>query len=261
MPGTYHKHITGIDGETKSRSLTDVLGNDCDPTLVELADKMYSNILASKDSAKVVVESQPENIENINLIRSLFLRPIFLHAVRDPRDVFASWKHAASSWSTASVFANDPVTFSENWKRDQETAANIARADGAIYVRVRYEDLIDDAPSTLQELCERLGIVTNEREIELSIDQNRMSRIKGHANMPAGFFRKGVSQGWKNDLQRSEIAAIEFSLGDQLDVYGYRRSLPERNKLPLIIRARGLFRRALSNLRRSRIAQYLKSIG
>lgn len=261
VAGRYHKQITGISGEAKSQSLIAVLGDDYDLTLTELANRMYSQVMASKESAKFVVESQPEYIEDIDLIRSLFSRPIFLHAIRDPRDVFASWKHASSVWSTTSVFANDPIRFSDHWKRDQEIAAKLARIEEAEYVQVTYEDLVNDTAPTLQELCDQLGIITSAESIEASVIQNEISRIKDHANMPSGFFRKGVAQGWKNDLRRAEIAALEFSLGDQLDAYGYQRSLPERDKLPLSIKARGLFGTALKSFRKGRFVRYLKSFG
>ena len=96
-------------------------------------------------------DKTPANVLHLELLARLFPRAVFIHVIRDGREVAASLadQESASDWLAGKAY----------YWRDCVTAGRRAgrSLDGARYCEVRLEDLVADPESTLRRLCAAIG--------------------------------------------------------------------------------------------------------
>jgi len=245
-----HNTIISGGSEKSKKNLKDFISSDgfysqCS----QIINMVFSRAFNEKKQAKIVVESQPENIDNLDLLMNLFPDAYYLHIIRDPRSVFSSWKTIATTWSNADVFKTHPVEFSKRWREDVTTGRSFAdKAEN--YLEIKYEELQSDGISVLQNVYEWLKIDSSSEIATEAIDACEIQKLRKKANMPKGFFRKGLSDGWKSELSASDIKSVEYLLADVMDDLGYERVNKGKILTPLkinIFNARKRFIKWLKN--------------
>ena len=162
--------------------------------------------------APLLVEALPES------------RVVFL--IRDPRDVVASFLDAArrGGWLSSSRSG-------ANWQKqladaDRKPSAYIrrnaklvalhaGRADEAFEshsgpkVLVRYEELRADTLGTMHRIFETLDVPADGGAIAGAVEKHSWENIAEDRKGPGKFYRKGVAQGWKDDLTPSHARMVE----------------------------------------------------
>ncbi|VAW70207.1 hypothetical protein MNBD_GAMMA09-2023 [hydrothermal vent metagenome] len=188
----------------------------------QLLDMIFQQAFNEKKQASVVVESQPENVENLDLLMKLFPDAYYLHVIRDPRSVFGSWKSIATTWSSSDIFNTHPADFSDRWRSDISMGRSFSdKADH--YMEIKYEDLKSDGVTALKRVYKWIGVDASTDIAQQALDACEMKKLRKKGNMPKGFFRKGSSEGWKSDLSAADVQAVEYLLKDIMDDFSYKR--------------------------------------
>ena len=187
------------------------------------ADVVLDKAFLSKPDAKLLVESQPENIDLLPLLSKLYPDASVVHVIRDPRSVFASWKSAGKTWSSSSNFSPNPVQFCDEWRRQIIAARSLANEGKIRYFEFSYEDMKSDGVRKLSEIHHWLGVDADPAIAKKSIAACEIEKLRNKSIMPQGFFRKGKTSGWRSELSNSEVHTVEFMLSDFMDEIGYER--------------------------------------
>lgn len=117
------------------------------PSIVEEILKFYSPKTINDDT--IWGDKSPNYLTEMPLLRSLFPEARFLHIIRDPRD------HCLSVVKT---WRKNPLRAATMWRLEVGQARSFGRTLGQHYHEVRFEDLITEPESTLQEICGFLGL-------------------------------------------------------------------------------------------------------
>lgn len=169
------------------------------------------------------------HVEHIPELRELFPDAVFIHIVRDGRDMACSYRELnARNINTrwAPDLPNDITEIALQWQSHLNTVArDFAAGAWANAYEIKFETLVLDAPGTLQLLCGLLGeeydptmlhyhVINREQELlpremlcwdEKTLLPPQVSVVGRH----------------KRDLTTRERAAFEAIAGETLRRYGY----------------------------------------
>lgn len=223
---------------------------------IELQRDFALSVLDSIGETPVILEKTPAHITVLDQLQEVLPEARFIHIIRDPRAVAASlaaagrdWGH---SWASTSALHN-----ARRWRANvSEGLALRRKAPGRCY-ELRYEDLLADTAGHLAELFAWMDLENGgalAREVAEESDINRLQKGDSQAawdlsKEPKGFFRKGRADSWKEELSRSDIAAVEAIAGPLMEELGYDRVTPGMSwRQSFGIRAREGLARRLSSL-------------
>lgn len=161
----------------------------------------------------------------------------FIHMVRNPFDVAASYKFAPFNRNQSKIKVDDILVLSRNWRRSISMGLARAHLNTDNYYLIKYEDLVGSPINTTQKVCSFLGI-TFEKERMLSFsdykghkDNTSFQGSKDEKSLTHGSVFQPVSR--KHYLSNSEIKVISSVCGELACALGYEdndfhSSLPER---------------------------------
>lgn len=166
-----------------------------------------------------------------------------IHLLRDPRDVFASYRHAAwrmagsglRARASASLRGHMGWTLS-NWVASARSARTNAASFPERYFVLKYEDLVGDPDRVLKGVCAFLGEPFDPAMLEMKAYPDMLARggnssfgsLVGISTAPVGRY-VGI-------LKPRETALCEALVGRELIESGYRPSgvaLPQVERLRL----------------------------
>jgi hypothetical protein len=179
--------------------------------------------------------------------------PLVIYIVRDPRDVAVSFYHhnvkarnipddyPMASFVPRFIAGEFDVKFG-SW-RDNVLSWTVLRGDDPRFLMLRYEDMkldparelasivaflehysfrkIDSSPGALQRAVERSS-PERMRALEKQEAANWVLTKKTRSDKP--FVRSAIAGGWKSQLDRESVAAIESVWGDLMQSLGYELS-------------------------------------
>jgi sulfotransferase family protein len=169
----------------------------------------------------------PDNVMHVEEIKREIPNALFLHIIRDGRDIALSLKKmggfAPLPWDRTPT--ESLVATALYWEWMVHCGRSGGRKFPADYIEIRYEDLITNPRETLG----RLGGF-----IDHDLDYNRIQRAGlGRVSDTNSSFRQEAANReinplgrWRERLSRTEIAAIEATVGQTLQENGYELSLP-----------------------------------
>jgi hypothetical protein len=167
--------------------------------------------------------------------------------VRDPRDVAPSLaNHIKSSVDKAIALMNDPeaglcdrrdrqaLQMRQQllgWSAYQESW--LAQSDLPVHL-LRYEDMLADTESTFTRALAFAGHDASAAQIARAVRFARFEELKkqeaekGFREAPrtdaAGFFRRGITGAWRDELTAEQVARIEDAHAPMMRRLGYRLS-------------------------------------
>lgn len=180
---------------------------------------------------RVVVEKTPDHALWGDELLELFPDARILHVVRDPRDVCSSLLAAGRDWGSHWA-PRSAYEAANRWNRYVEAARGIRPRGDDRSLEVRYEDLHADPAAELGRMLDWLGLEHDGDLLARAAEATDISRLREGegdgpwdlADEPDGFFRKGESGSWREDLRRSDARLVEHVCREHMDTYGYAPS-------------------------------------
>lgn len=158
-------------------------------------------------------DKTPANTFNIGLVRKIFPRARFVHIVRDPVDVIDSiarmYQHGGKR--DAAVRWRKSI---DAWQRFQRAVPSSLRAE------VKYEDLVNDVPGTLDKVTHVFGLPTREEKNYTAEVLGDVGARAHHDKVLEPVSRDSIGKGRARllDEDRNVIAPI---VNDRVGLYGY----------------------------------------
>jgi hypothetical protein len=167
--------------------------------------------------------------------------------VRDPRDVAPSLaNHSHSTLDAAIDFMSEATSAfcgtsnqQVNQLRQQLTSWSghadswLAQTDIPIHL-VRYEDMAADTAGTLRRALAFAGREASDADIARAVAFAAFSELKRQEaeigfreappGIPKGFFRRGETGAWRDELTAEQVARIEAAHGPMMQRLGYALS-------------------------------------
>ena len=198
---------------------------DFEKALKKFCDTVFVKIQGKKRKP-FVCEKTPENMLAWKHITRLYPKATIIHVVRDPRAVVASTM-AAREW--AAEWAHVTVgQICQRWMRYLD-AAEACQAAGVSLIEARYERIATQDTGYIAKFLAQIGIQRSRAEakdlcaaVEIGIMKER---VKKHGAFfhgePEGFFRRGETDSWREELSETDIGLIESLAGDHMQRLGY----------------------------------------
>jgi hypothetical protein len=185
---------------------------------------------------EAIVEKSPSHACFGEFILSVYPEAYFVHVLRDPRGMVSSYRQAGRTWWREAP--TGPIEAAQRWRDEVALGRSIGQRTSR-YTEVRYEDLLERGAKELYRLIEWLGLDVDAEFCERAIEACRIERLQaasgdsagrtGLTAEPAGFFRKGAADAWKEELSAGDIAIVEHIVWDQMDRLGYEPATGTRS--------------------------------
>lgn len=181
-------------------------------------------------------DKTPIYVLSIPLLARLFPSALFVHIIRDGRDVALSY--LSVPWGPGTIWQA-----ARKWRRDVSAGCRAGRDLGpGRYLEVRYADLIASPRDVLERICGFASLPYDDAMLEYHRDagariQSKPDRTRFHASVtrpPTGGLRN-----WRAQMPDAHVQAFEAVAGNLLGELGFDRRYPD---VPLAIRAEGLVR-------------------
>lgn len=197
--------------------------------LSDFVGSVYSQVLAKKPEATVLLDKAPAYSTCVGHIDRLIPRAKFVHVIRDGRDVAVSLMSAAQSWGKS--WAPKKVAAAASAWKAYAGAAQDARQFRGRYLEVRYEELLTNGVQVLRSVFDFIGLPIDAAEVAAIYDRHQFENMKqegtgaNNFSLPKEFFRKGEAGDWRNSLNLGERYIFDETAGDLLRALGYADAL------------------------------------
>lgn len=186
------------------------------PTLIEVFKVVYEK-MALQDGARFWCCKSMANVNYFEDLEANGLRPLYIHLVRDGRDVAASFKKTLVGEKHAYHLANV-------WKKNYRKAQKIGEAVGPDrFMVLKYEDLIASPEAALEALNAFFGGGIDASALDyFNSDESKVTAAAGtmwsNLTMP---IMSGNSKKFLTVLSREELEIFESVAGEELRENGY----------------------------------------
>lgn len=172
----------------------------------------------------------PDNLLYIPKIKRDIRSALFIHIIRDGRDIALSLRRMGGfqpfPWDRGNRSLQATALYWEWMVRKGRFYGNMFPSD---YLEIRYEELVTAPQRTLESLSEFL-------DHDLDFEKIRSASL-GRLRESNSSFRK--EQGdlnpvnrWKERLSREEVVALETVIGPCLEEHGYSLTIPAHQRHP-----------------------------
>ena len=173
--------------------------------------KAFINYEVSKNEKKIGCEQTPRNVYYVDAILNHFSNPLFIHIVRDPRDVLLSqknrWKRRKFSENTVPLQQTirqwinyHPLTIGKLWM-GANNKIHLHKNKPYYYI-FKYEDFLINSEKEAKLICEFIGIPFY---VEMTKIPNIGSSLKQDKPGQLGIDKSKIN-GWKRGgLNNTEI--------------------------------------------------------
>jgi len=219
------------------------------------------DVLNAISDRPIILEKTPAHVRHIHQIAEVLPEARFIHLVRDPRAVVNSLVAASRTWGR-NWASQDIGKNTRIWLTDVQEGMRFGKDRPETYFEITYEDLLEDTEGSIKRLFDWLDLSADQSTYEDIIQNTNFDAIQKQSEQtpwnlqaePKGFFRRGIADSWKCDLNRRQIAEIEEIAGPTMRNMGY---------LP-ITRGRGVLDRARERVRQGlawRLALWNRRLG
>jgi Sulfotransferase family len=209
--------------------------------LKSYADDLLQPLLHGLGPGDLFVDKSSSHARCIPEIKQLYPGARFIHVLRDPRDVVASWQTASRGWGKGWATGSSKVP-TRQWLNHVGAVREAERwLHSWDFFDVVYERLYDEPVLVVGELSRFLGLSWDEQSIQRAVDLNRADvlRTGGGARVPVGgevatrtgsdvmrelpgFVGPGRPGTWKTELNGSSKAIIWRRARQAMKREGYR---------------------------------------
>jgi len=174
---------------------------------------------------QIIGDNTPAYVAEPTFLAEYFPEAIFLHIVRDPRDV-------AASVIPLHFGANNAYSAAREWTSRVNCWKQLTRIVGTERCReIRYEDLVVDTEAAFHEVIKFLDIpldtIDNMLTNQIPVSAKEVSTLSHHTNLSKPMSLEFIGR-YKNRLSPRQIQIIEYICASMMRDYGYK---PE-NQVP-----------------------------
>jgi Sulfotransferase family len=195
--------------------------------------RIVMDAVAQSQGARRWAVYDPDNLLRIERVRADIPNALFVHIIRDGRDVALSLKKMGGfsplPWDRSET--KSLVATALYWEWMVRRGREHGRKYPSDYIEIHYEDLITKP----REILAKLGCFIA-HDLDYSRIQGaalgRLSESNSSFREEAGTEQISPLGRWKERLSRSQVAAIEAAVGKCLEETGYTLSLPEAERQP-----------------------------
>jgi Sulfotransferase family len=179
--------------------------------------------IAKKQGVDRWIDSTPTNVPHMLRIHEDFSDALFIHIIRDGRDVALSLDKR--SWSRPLPWDKKRSLAAAGlyWEWIVRKGRKLGAALGSNYIEVRYEELVQDSRETL-------GVIAEFLRQDLNYDRIQETSI-GSVKTPLTAFKDDLREGrftpvgrWKDKFPTDQLAEFEALVGKYLAQLGYELS-------------------------------------
>jgi hypothetical protein len=216
---------TGLDAEQLSAPILNECRNGGDFI------RIVMDSVAQSQKAQRWAVYDPDNVVHIERLKSDIPDALFVHIIRDGRDIALSLKKMGGftplpgDRGQTTSQTNSLVATALYWEWMVRQGRAHGRKFPGDYIEVRYEDLITNPHETLGKLG---GFIDH----DLDYDRIQRAGLGRLSETNSSFREEGATEKtnplgrWRERLAHADVAAIEATVGDCLEENGYELSLP-----------------------------------
>lgn len=192
--------------------------------LVHFAETFYGRYAAREGKARWA-DKTPNNVRAVPRILTWFPHAVFIHVVRDGRDVVCSLrnhpKERIENGKIVPVTTVNPISWCcTRWLQD--TSAGLAFAGHPRCLEVRYEHLVADPEAVMRRVCAFIGEDYDAAMVTPGDASKPVPTGQVLNNPGASAAIVGRSAGrWRRDLTEAERAVFVDIAGELLIALGY----------------------------------------
>ncbi len=183
--------------------------------LAAVLDALYrAHTALRKPSATRWGDKTPVNVFRLNALASVFPDLRVIHALRDGRDVVASFMR---------VHGLDLARGAALWLGAVRAALAFGARHPTQYLEIRYEDLVHEPRATIQRVATFLDLPFDERMLrhhELDLRLGDVERIAYLQGVRQPIHTAAVGR-WRTELTAGQLADLDRRLGPTLAQLGY----------------------------------------
>lgn len=206
--------LTSAEMESRFAGLPDSL--DAGSAIREL----YA-LQASKRGKSRYGDKTPSHVMAMPLLARVLPESVFIHLIRDGRDVVQSLLESNWSWP------KDVASASLYWGWCVSTGQRAGRLLGPDrYHELRYENLVADPVPAIREMCRFVKLEYQPTMLEFNRSVNDLLDADPIASDHEKLRHPitGPVRNWREDMASSDVAICELLVGDLLDSMGYRQA-------------------------------------
>jgi hypothetical protein len=218
---------TGLNAEKVSSRILEKCSNGGD-FIREVMDAVAASQGLSRWAAY-----DPDNVLHIDALKSSIPNALFLHIIRDGRDIALSLKKMGGfsplPWDRTE--ARSLVATALYWEWMVRNGREHGSRFPSDYLEIHYEDLITNPRDVLQKVGRFLDHDLDYDRIQ-STGLGRLSESNSSFRDESAEEKINPLGRWKERLSHANVAAIEAAVGECLQQTGYTLSLPEAERHP-----------------------------
>lgn len=188
-------------------------------------------VYAARQGKRRWGDKTPMYMQHLRLLERLFPDALYIHLIRDGRDVALSFLSMPKGIVTETwAHPRTPGGFACQWRSEVIAARRLARRVGpARYLEVRYESLVRDPESELRGICDfaRLPYEPAMLDYPGKIDLSAKPHQQSLAKAPTPGLRD-----WRETMAPADVAAFERVAADLLSALGYELATTRRTPGP-----------------------------
>lgn len=189
------------------------------PTNLSGAIRSVYASYASVQGKPRYADKTPSYVLHVGSLAEMFPEAVFIHLIRDGRDVALSYLATDFGVSTLGQAAI-------HWDR----FVRAGRSAGALlgptrYREVRYEELVREPVRVLGEICTFVGLPFDDRMLRYFEKAGAFVPGLSHSEHHQNLYQPPTVglRDWRRQLSTSDVAVFESLAGDLLDELGYER--------------------------------------
>ncbi|QDT08777.1 sulfotransferase family protein [Stieleria marina] len=204
----------------------DRLDEVSDVTLADVVAAANNNLL-QQNGKHIWGDKTPAYTRFVDTLASMYPNSVFVHIVRDPRAVAASW--VQTDWGPNTAFHAG-----REWQqRVSEADRSLKQLPESRVAVIRFEDFLVDPEKTIQPVCQRIGVpytsaMLQERDLESDALPTRFFQ-KLHAKSQERLDPSRTDR-WRS-IDDRKLALIESQTWELMQLFGYE---PTRKTPPSV---------------------------
>jgi hypothetical protein len=194
-------------------------------TYAQFVSSLYTEFGARRGKP-LAGEKTPDYVRYLPLLGRLFPWALFIHLIRDGRDVALSamqWARPHKGPGRFAMWEEEPVAVCALWWRWQVSAGRSKGLElGSRYREERYEQLVADPAGTAARLCRFVDLPFSPKMVAFHVGKTR--RDPGLSAKKAWLPPTRGLRDWRMQMIERDVALFEALAGDLLSLLGYHRA-------------------------------------